>query len=141
VTTVVDSNVLVPFWDIDHSVHTPARQSLEEASAAGGLIVPAPVVAELLAAPGRTESFVDSFLRDTGIGVDWHIEGRIWRAAGRAFQSYAERRRDLGGSHPRRILADFVIGAYADLHGYRLLTLDKGAYRAAFPKLKLVVVP
>jgi predicted nucleic acid-binding protein len=113
---------------------------LERALSAGRLVAPPPVVAELMAGPGRTEEFVDDFLRDTGIVVDWDLEERIWRAAGRAFQSYAHRRRRDGGGYPRRILADFVIGAYAHENGYHLLTLDQSVYRAAFPKLKLLPV-
>jgi predicted nucleic acid-binding protein len=95
------------------------------------------VFAELMAAPGRTESFVDSFFRATGIRVDWTLEEGIWRAAGSAFQRYAARRsRQSGG--PRRILADFLIGAHALLGGHCLLTLDDHLYRAAFPALSLV---
>jgi predicted nucleic acid-binding protein len=140
VTTVVDSNVVVTLWDADKAVYSPAQRALEQAVSAGRLVAPAPVVAELMAGPGRTEEFVDSFLRDTGIGVEWHLQERIWRAAGRAFQSYAQRRRRDGGSYPRRILADFVIGAYAHENGYQLLTLDQSVYRAAFPKLKVLPV-
>jgi predicted nucleic acid-binding protein len=62
----------------------------------------------------------------------------VWRAAGLAFQSYAGRRRRQREPEPRRILADFVIGAYAARHNYPLLTLDEGVYRAAFPGLRIV---
>jgi predicted nucleic acid-binding protein len=140
VTTVVDTNVVVTLWDADEAVFLPARRWLEDALSAGRLATLAPVVARLMAGPGRTEEFVDSFLRETGIAVEWHVQERIWRAAGRAFQSYAQRRRRNGGSYARRILADFVIGAYAHENGYRLLTLDQSVYRAEFPKLKLLPV-
>jgi predicted nucleic acid-binding protein len=140
VTTVIDSNVLIAMWNPDEAVNTAAEAAVDSAYTAGRLIVPAPVVAELMAGSGRTEEFVDSFLRDTGIGVEWHVQEQVWRAAGRAFQSYALRRRRDGGSYPRRILADFVIGAYAHENGYHLLTLDDSVYRAAFPKLKLLPV-
>lgn len=42
------------------------------------------------------------------------------------------------GPHPRRILADFLIGAHALTNGYALLTLDKSGFRSAFPALKLL---
>ena len=32
--------------------------------------------AELLAFPGRSEAFLDSFLRETGITVDWEMDER-----------------------------------------------------------------
>ena len=57
---------------------------------------------------------------------------------GGAFQACAARRRRHGEAGPRRILADFVIGAHAIEKGYRLLTLDDRIYRAAFPDLKIV---
>jgi predicted nucleic acid-binding protein len=37
---------------------------------------------------------------------------------------------------PRRILADFLIGAHALVNGYKL-TLDAGTYRVSFAKLGL----
>ena len=136
-TTVVDTNVVAALWDSRDSVNSAARTALDDALDRGGLIVPAPVYAELVAFPGRTEAFLNAFFRDTGITIDWHVSEIVWRAAGRAFGSYAARRRRQSGSVPRRILADFLIGAYAEQNGYTLLTLDRGIYRPAFPKLKL----
>ena len=37
----------------------------------------------------------------------------------------------------RRILADFIIGAHALANGFRLLSLDQGLYRVAFPTLAI----
>jgi hypothetical protein len=93
-----------------------------------------------MAAPGRTETFLNSFLEDTGVAVDWNLDEDVWRSAGRAFQSYAERRRKQRDSGSRRILADFLIGAHAFTRGYRLLTLDERLYRAAFPSLTIQTV-
>jgi predicted nucleic acid-binding protein len=45
-----------------------------------------------------------------------------------------------GERGPRRILADFLIGAHAQKRGYRLLTLDEGFYPTAFPRLVLARV-
>lgn len=134
-TTAVDTNVIIALWDRDASVSSAAQNALELAFNRGGLVVASPVFAELLAAPGRTEAFVDAFLEDTGISVDWSLDEVVWRAAGRAFQRYAERRRKQRDPGTRRILADFLIGAHAETHGYRLLTLDERIYRPAFPKL------
>ena len=61
----------------------------------------------------------------------------IWLVAGHAFQAYAARRKAHRSSGPRRILADFLIGAYAVEKANQLLTLDEGIYRAAFPALRL----
>jgi predicted nucleic acid-binding protein len=48
------------------------------------------------------------------------------------------RRRKQKEAEPRRILADFVIGAHALVNGYRLLTLDAGIYQVSFPRLGIV---
>jgi predicted nucleic acid-binding protein len=139
-TTALDTNVLIALWYEDDALSSRARSALDEALAHGSLVTTAPVFAELLAAPTRTEAFVDYFLKETGIAVDWNIDEQIWRTAGRAFQNYATKRRKQQSSGPRRILADFVIGAHALRRGYRLLTLDDGLYRAAFPRLSIVTV-
>jgi predicted nucleic acid-binding protein len=92
-----------------------------------------------MAAPERGEVFLDRFFRDTGILVDWRLDEVVWRAAGRAFRGYASRREKERPPGPRRILADFLIGAHAFHRGYRLLTIskDERIYRAAFPGLKI----
>jgi len=136
--TVIDSNVIAALWNLDDTLNAVARAALDGALARGSLIVPAPVYAELMAFAGRTQSFLDTFLRETGIAVEWRMDEGVWRAAGLAFQSYAGRRRRQREPGPRRILADFVIGAYAVRHNYPLLTLDEGVYRAAFPGLRIV---
>lgn len=139
-TTAIDTNILVAFWDADDALHRAARQLLESAFASGRLAICGLVYAELLAAPGRSEAFLDKFCEETNISVEWQIEEKIWREAGKAFQSYAARRRKHRGVQPRRILADFLIGAHAAVNGYRLLTLDEGLYRAAFPKLMVQTI-
>jgi predicted nucleic acid-binding protein len=139
-TTAIDTNIIIALWDADPGTTLAARTALENAFHRGNLIVAAPVFAELLAAPARTEDFVNGFFGDTGIAVDWDLSEAVWRTAGRAFRGYAERRRKHRASVPRRILADFLIGAHAAAHGYRLLTLDEHLFRAAFPALSIETI-
>jgi len=134
-TTAIDTNVIIALWDRDDRVSAAAQSALDTALRRGALVVAAPVFAELLAAPGRDEAFLDSFFRDTGITVDWNLDETVWRTAGRAFQKYAARRRRQHDSGPRRILADFLIGAHAFERGCSLLTFDDRLYRSAFPNL------
>jgi len=138
VTTAIDSNVLIALWDVDDALNREAQAALDQALAHGKLVVPAPVFAELLAFPQRTEGFLQAFFRETGIAVGWELSENVWKAAGRALGVYAARRRRSGEQRRRRVLVDFVIGAYAEQNGYRLLTFDRGIYRAAFPNLKLL---
>jgi predicted nucleic acid-binding protein len=117
-----------------------AKPALESARAAGNLVIAAPVYAELLIHPGRNEEFLDIFFAETGIAVEWNMDESIWRSAGLAYQSYAVRRRKQRSSEPRRIQADFLIGAHALENKYRLLTLDDRLYRAAFPRLGITAI-
>ena len=139
-TTAVDTNVIVALWDRNSTLSSAAQLALDSAATAGPVIIGAPVFAELVAAPSRDESFVDSFIRNTGLIVEWSLSERIWRSAGRAFQQYSMRRRMQRDTGARRILADFLIGAHASQRGYRLLTLDTHLYKTAFPNLRLISI-
>jgi predicted nucleic acid-binding protein len=137
-TTALDTNVIVALWHKDASVNSAALTALELAFRRGALIISPPVFSELVAAPGRSEGFMRAFLEETGIGIDWEMDEAIWCLAGSAFQSYATRRRQQRDATPRRILADFLIGAHAVTRGHRLLTLDERLLRAAFPALVVI---
>jgi len=103
-STAIDSNILIALWNEDDSLNTLARSALDTALGHGGLFIAAPVFAELLAVPSRTEAFLDSFCKETCISVDWSLNEAIWRAKGRAFQQYvARRRRQQDAAGPRRI--------------------------------------
>jgi predicted nucleic acid-binding protein len=138
--TAIDTNVLIALWDRNDTLNLTAQAALDTAFARGKLVICGAVFAELLAFPQRTETFLNQFLSDTGTAVDWSMDESIWRTAGKSFQKYANRRRKQRTGQPRRILADFLIGAHALERGYSLLTLDEGIYRAAFPKLHIVKV-
>ena len=139
-TTAIDTNVIVALWDRDTRLNSAAQSALDAALGRGGLIVAAPVFAELMACPGRDQAFLDMFFQDASIAVDWNLDEATWRAAGRAFQTHAARHRRHGDPGPRRILADFVIGAHAMQKGYSLLTLDDRLYQVAFPGLTIVSI-
>jgi hypothetical protein len=136
-TTALDTNVVIALWDKDSALSLAAQTALDTAFNRGTLVAAAPVFAELISAPGRSEAFVSSFFEETGIGVDWELPEQVWRSAGRAFQAYAERRRKQRDAGARRILADFIIGAHASVNGCRLLTLDDRLYRSSFPNLAI----
>ena len=137
-TTAIDTNIFVALWDKDEALNPAVRSALDAALGRGSLVIAAPVYSELLAFPTRSESFLDRFFNDAGIFVDWNLNEAIWRSAGRAYQAYAVRRRKHRDPGPRRILADFLIGAHALRNEFPLLTLDDGVYRAAFPRLGII---
>ena len=139
-TTAIDTNVLVALWDTDPQLNTAAQKALDAAQERGGLVICGAIYAELLALPKRAENMLDDFFNLTAIRVDWESSEQVWRAAGRAFQSYVNRRNRKKEELPRRILADFFIGAHASVHRCRLLTLDQRLYRTAFPELVIVTL-
>ncbi len=94
----------------------------------------------MAAAPGGDAEALDTFLERAGVRVDWAMGEDVWREAARAYGGYAERRRAQPDNRgPRRILADFVVGAHALLHASALLTFDRRLYHAAFPDLEVLV--
>jgi len=138
--TALDTNVLVSLWNEDDSLNLPTKAAMRAALDRGSLLIAAPVFSELLASPLKDEAFLDEFLATTGISVDWNLNETIWRIAGRAFRAHAARRRRQREPGPRRILADFLIGAHTLRNGFPLLTLDSRFYRAAFPRLPIVTI-
>ena len=127
-------------WEIDDALNSTARSALDAEMMRGNLVVCPPVLAGLLASLHRTEPFIDYFVKEAGIAVDWNLDEPVWRIAGLAFQRYAASRRRRTDAGPRRNLADFLIGAHALRRGYRLLTLSTRIYRSAFPRLTLVSI-
>ena len=134
--TSIDTNVISALWSKERSAGSISRW-LNGARQEGALVICAPVLAELLAYPGATRDFVEGFLRDTGIQTDFALSEKAWLTAGAGFAAYAARRRAQRSGNPKRLLADFVVGAYALLNSDRLLTLDPDRYRVDFPTLRL----
>lgn len=116
---------------------TRIASSLDIASRAGTLVISATVYAECLAHPFYTEEMVRSFLVDTGIATEMRLQDDIWIEAGRRYRQYGIRRRKSGSEQPRRILADFLVGAHALLQAEQLITLDVKFYRTNYPELRL----
>jgi len=136
----IDTNVIVALWSGTEVGSERAVRALQDAAKRGGLVMCGAVFAELLAAPGRSEDFISEFCFETGIVIDWHFSEAIWISAGKAFQAYAKRRKRQKSGLPRRILADFLIGAHANEKGHELLTLDAKLFRSTFPGVRIVEV-
>jgi predicted nucleic acid-binding protein len=135
--TAVDTNILSALWSGEPLAST-ISEVLDQAATDGGLVVCAAVYAELLAHPKAKLDFVDDFLAATGISVDFDFGEPVWREASVRFAKYAVRRRTSGEGRPKRLLADFIVGAHALLRSDRLLTLDRSRYSRDFPELELI---
>ncbi len=137
-TISIDTNVIAALWNEDDPFNSIAMKILSRSQLQTKRVIPGPVFAELMAGPLRSEVELDQFLLETGISVDWDMDERIWREAGRSYRGYADRRRKSDKSYPRRMLTDFLIGAHALVRGHSLLTLDRRLYAAAFPRMKII---
>lgn len=135
--TAIDTNVISALWTGESSAEKIAAL-LARSSRAGSLTMAAPVYAELLAYPGATPEYLNHFLDTTRAAVDFRLDETIWREAGLRFAKHATRRRSSRTGTPRRLLADFIIGAHALLRADCLLTLDVALYARDFPELKIV---
>jgi len=135
--TALDTNILSALWS-NEPLASRIASDLDRAYSEGGLVICAPVYAELLAHPSASQKFVNNFLSDTNITIDFLIDEPIWRDAASHFATYAQRRRRSGGGTAKRLLVDFVIAAHANLKADRLMTLDPDRYRKDFRNLRIV---
>ncbi len=138
--TSLDTNILSALWSNEPDAPSIAGR-LSEAKQSGALLISGVVYAELLAHPKASEVFIDNFIEHTGITVDLRFQDSVWLEAGRRFARYANRRRKAQGESPKRLLADFLVGAHALLQADRLMTLDPGRYKQDFPELRLSNAP
>ena len=135
--TAIDANIISSIWSREPTAEKIVEQ-LGKARQEGALLISPFVFAELLAYPGATETYVRGFLEATGVVVDYKLDESMWNETGRRFARYAARRRQATGEGPRRLLADFLIGAHALVQAERLLTLDPKRYNQDFPELRLL---
>jgi len=135
--SALDTNILIALWSATPEF-TKSRDLLIQARSAGGLVICCLVYGELLAQPGIKAGFVDEFLTNTGIEVDFHLSREIMTLASGAHAAYTLRRRQAAGSEPRRILTDFVIGAHAIKRADRLISFNSKDFRLNFPKLAML---
>jgi predicted nucleic acid-binding protein len=135
--TAIDTNVLSALWS-GESLASVVSEALNQAAADGGLVICGVVYAELLAHPKAKLHFVDDFLLNTGIGIDFDLGEPVWREASLRFAKYAARRRAARGGGAKRLLADFIVGAHALIRSDRLFTLDRSCYARDFHDLEQI---
>jgi predicted nucleic acid-binding protein len=137
VITALDTNIPSAVWS-GEPVAPEVVAQLARARSAGGLTICGPVYAELLAYPEASQDFVDDFLGQTQVMIEFDLGEAVWRDAGLRFAIYARRRRLSNGGEPKRLLVDFLVGSHALLRADRLLTLDRSRYLRDFPELLLL---
>ncbi|MBA3472170.1 MAG: type II toxin-antitoxin system VapC family toxin [Rubrobacter sp.] len=134
----MDTGVFVALFAGDEEATPWAQRVLEEMVVRSVLAVSPAVYAELVAGE-RSPEMVEAFFSEKGIEVDWEIGREVWRTAGSRYGSYARDRKRRDDARPRRILADFLVGAHAlHLGGRTLLTTDTRIFANRFPELRIV---
>jgi predicted nucleic acid-binding protein len=137
VRTAIDANIISSIWSWEPTAEKIVEQ-LGMARQEGLLLISPIAFAELHAHPNVPAGSIRAFLDETGVVIDYKLEERVWTEAGLRFARYAARRRKAIEEGPRRLLADFLIGAHALVQAERLLTLDPTRYRQDFPELRLL---
>ena len=134
--TAIDTNIISALWS-GEATAAVVKNLLDEAAERGGLVICPVAFVELRAFPRATASYVDSFLDETGIVADWTFDEAIWQLAAERYERYAVRKRKQKMGEPKRLIADFIVGAHALLRADVLLTLDPRPYCRDFAELSL----
>lgn len=140
VKTSLDTNILVTLWQGQPGA-LALTDLLLKLQLDGPMVVCAPVWVELCGLPGLRPSEVSRLLGELDVEVEFEIRQMVWERAATAYAAYTRRRREAGGGVPRRLMADFVIGAHGVTACHRLVTADSAFYRRCFPQLKVVPPP
>jgi predicted nucleic acid-binding protein len=119
VRTAIDTNVISALWS-GEATAAVVKNLLDEAAERGGLVICPVAYVELRAFPRATASYVDSFLDETGIVADWTFDEAIWQLAAERYERCTVRKRKQKMGEPKRLIADFIVGAHALLRADEL---------------------
>ena len=126
--SALDSSVLLDVLTADRQFADSSEALIRRGALEGKLVVCEVVLAEIFPAfqsPSEIRQFI----------ADWHLEfvpasEESSLLAGAQFASFLQR-----GGKGGRVVADFLIGAHAQVQADRLIARDRGYWRDYFKKL------
>jgi predicted nucleic acid-binding protein len=132
VITAIDSNVILDVLTDDARFASSAVDAMVEALGMGALMACDVVWAEVAAWFDVPEAAHDA-IHGFGIGFA-PLDQDVAAAAGGVWRAYRRRRSESRD----RLLPDLLIGTHALMRADRLLTRDRGFYRAYFKELTII---
>jgi predicted nucleic acid-binding protein len=131
VVTAVDTNILLDVGFGPTAYSAIAKGALNTAEMDGDVIISTVSYAEIAGEFLQAEK-LSEFLRTLSIAIT-PLDAETAFLAGQFMREYK-----LRGGTRTRILADFLVAAYAQLHADHLLTRDHRFFSDVFPNLKSV---
>lgn len=131
-TTFLDTNVLLAALNDQEPHHEWAVEQIETSKAKGPTIVSNVVYCEFSVGMA-TKDDVDAAIDELGLERLAEDDEVLFRA-GKAFKKYREQH----GGQKVNVLADFLIGAMAEVSGGTLVTANGKDFVGYFPNLGLV---